>query len=62
MPFSVRPRFKPPWLSEIPVSTPRSALTIARLKEAWSQEHARWQKRDLSAKRYLYFWVDGILG
>ena len=37
-----------------------SASTIARLKEAWSQEHARWQKRDLSAKRYLYFWVDGI--
>src|SRR6202048_4888938 len=32
-----------------------SASTIARLKEAWSQEHARWQKRDLSAKRYLYF-------
>ena len=37
-----------------------SASTIARLKEAWSQEHARWQKRDLSAKRYLYFWADGI--
>jgi putative transposase len=30
-----------------------SASTIARLKEAWSQEHARWQKRDLLAKRYL---------
>src|SRR3954453_2300444 len=37
-----------------------SASTIARLKEAWSQEHVRWQKRDLSAKRYLYFWADGI--
>ena len=37
-----------------------SASTIARLKEAWSQEHARWQKHDLSAKRYLYFWADGI--
>ena len=24
-----------------------SASTIARLKEAWSEEHARWQKRDL---------------
>ena len=33
-----------------------SASTIARLKEAWNQEYARWQKRDLSsAKRYLYF-------
>jgi putative transposase len=22
--------------------------------------HARWSKRDLSTKRYVYFWVDGI--
>jgi hypothetical protein len=34
--------------------------TIARLKDAWSKEHARWSKRDLSIKRYVYFWVDGI--
>ena len=37
-----------------------SASTIARLKETWTEEHARWQKRDLSAKRYVYFWADGI--
>jgi putative transposase len=37
-----------------------SAATIGRLKEAWSEEHARWSKRDLSTKRYIYFWVDGI--
>jgi len=37
-----------------------SASTIARLKEAWSEEHTRWSERDLSAKRYVYFWVDGI--
>jgi transposase-like protein len=37
-----------------------SVSTIGRLKEAWSEEHARWSKRDLSAKRYIYFWVDGI--
>src|SRR5436190_6305038 len=37
-----------------------SAATISRLKEAWSEEHARWSRRDLSAKRYVYFWVDGI--
>jgi putative transposase len=37
-----------------------SASTIGRLKEAWSEEHARWSERDLSAKRYVYFWVDGI--
>ena len=37
-----------------------SASTIARLKDAWADEHLRWSKRDLSAKRYVYFWVDGI--
>jgi putative transposase len=37
-----------------------SASSIGRLKEAWSEEHTRWSKRDLSAKRYVYFWVDGI--
>jgi hypothetical protein len=37
-----------------------SASTIARLKEVWADEHARWLKRDLSAKHYVYFWVDGI--
>jgi putative transposase len=37
-----------------------SAATIARLKEAWADEHARWLRRDLSAKRYVYFWADGI--
>jgi len=37
-----------------------SASTIARLKEAWADEHARWLKRDLSARRYVYFWADGI--
>jgi putative transposase len=37
-----------------------SASTIARLKEAWVEEHRCWCKRDLSAKRYVYFWADGI--
>jgi transposase-like protein len=37
-----------------------SATTVGRLKEAWSEEHARWSKRDLSAKHYVYFWADGI--
>jgi putative transposase len=37
-----------------------SASTISRLKDAWSEEHARWSKRDLSIKSYVYFWVDGI--
>src|SRR3954464_8683346 len=37
-----------------------SASSIARLKDAWSDAHVRWSKRDLSAKRYVYVWVDGI--
>jgi putative transposase len=37
-----------------------SASTIGRLKDAWTREHAQWSQRDLSAKRYVYFWVDGI--
>jgi transposase-like protein len=37
-----------------------SATTVGRLKEAWSEEHVRWSKRDLSAKRYVYVWADGI--
>lgn len=37
-----------------------SASTISRLKEAWSDEHALWQRRDLSARRYVYVWADGI--
>jgi len=37
-----------------------SAATIARLKEAWADEHARWCKRNLSSRRYVYFWADGI--
>jgi transposase-like protein len=37
-----------------------SASTIGRLKDGWLDEHAAWQKRDLSAKRYVYVWADGI--
>ena len=29
-----------------------SASTVARLKDAWVDEHLRWSKRDLTAKRY----------
>ncbi len=37
-----------------------SASNIARLKEIWADEHKAWEKRDLSAKRYVYVWADGI--
>ncbi len=36
-----------------------SASTIGRLKDVWQDEHAQ-SKRDLSAKRYVYVWADGI--
>ncbi|WP_075878825.1 IS256 family transposase [Vreelandella massiliensis] len=37
-----------------------SANTVSRLKKQWEDEHADWQKRDLSEQRYVYWWVDGI--
>jgi putative transposase len=37
-----------------------SAATVRRLTEAWQEEHARWQRRDLSARRYVYIWADGV--
>lgn len=37
-----------------------SATNIVRLKQAWESEYGDWSKRDLSGKRYVYFWVDGI--
>ena len=37
-----------------------SASTITRLKEVWGVEAERWHRRDLTAKRYVYFWADGI--
>jgi transposase-like protein len=37
-----------------------SAGTISRLKDRWRVDHARWQQRDLSRKRYVYFWADGV--
>ena len=37
-----------------------SAATISRLKEAWTDEHNRWKRRDLSTRRYVYVWADGI--
>ena len=37
-----------------------SASTIARLKALWWEQYVAWQKRDLSAKRYVYFWADGV--
>ena len=37
-----------------------SSTTISRLKAVWQEEYRQWQQRDLSNKRYVYFWADGI--
>ena len=37
-----------------------SPANIVRLKEDWSKEFAQWSGRDLTGKRYAYWWVDGI--
>jgi putative transposase len=37
-----------------------SPSVIARLKSDWQTDYDRWQKRDLSARRYVYLWADGV--
>ena len=37
-----------------------TASTISRLKALWWDEYEAWQQRDLSARRYVYFWADGV--
>jgi putative transposase len=37
-----------------------SPSVITRLKSDWQAEYERWQKRDLSARRYAYLWADGV--
>ena len=37
-----------------------SPSVVARLKGDWHADYERWQKRDLSARRYVYIWADGV--
>jgi putative transposase len=37
-----------------------SPAVIARLKSEWEADYARWQRRDLSARHYVYVWADGV--
>ena len=37
-----------------------SSTTIARLKADWWDDYERWQRRDLSARRFVYIWADGV--
>ena len=37
-----------------------SPSVVARLRDEWEADYTRWQRRDLSARRYVYVWADGI--
>jgi len=37
-----------------------SSAAIARLKGEWEDEYRQWQRRDLSARQYVYVWADGV--
>jgi putative transposase len=37
-----------------------SPSVISALKAQWQGEYERWQTRDLSARRYVYVWADGV--
>ena len=37
-----------------------SAKTISRLKGKWVRDYEKWRLRDLSHKRYVYVWADGV--
>jgi putative transposase len=37
-----------------------SPVVIARLRDTWQADYARWQRRDLAARHYVYLWADGI--
>jgi len=37
-----------------------SPAVLNRLKARWQEEFDRWKTRDLSARRYVYIWADGV--
>jgi putative transposase len=37
-----------------------SPAAISRLTAEWQADYDAWQKRDLSARRYVYEWADGV--
>ena len=37
-----------------------SPPVIGRLKEEGAADYERWQRRDRSARRYVYIWADGV--
>ena len=43
-----------------PNATGLSSANIVRLKEGWQKDYETWAARDLSGKRYVYWWADGV--
>lgn len=41
-------------------ATGLSANTVSRLKQGWEQDYDKWRKRDLSKRRFVYIWADGV--
>ena len=37
-----------------------SPYVISRLNAGWGMDYDAWQRRDLSARRYVYIWADGV--
>jgi putative transposase len=37
-----------------------SPAVIGRLRDQWQADYTRWQRRDLSARHYVYLWADGV--
>jgi putative transposase len=37
-----------------------SPAVVARLMAEWQADYDAWQRRDLSARRYVYLWADGF--
>lgn len=37
-----------------------SPNVISRLNAGWGVDYDAWQRRDLSARRYVYIWADGV--
>ena len=37
-----------------------SSTTISRLRADWWDDYERWHKRDLSVRRIVYVWADGV--
>lgn len=37
-----------------------SPNTVSRLKQTWELDYDQWRRRDLSKRRYVYLWADGV--